>query len=487
MNKTQLLFLIILIEGYVVLATELLAIRTLIPFVGSGTETVSIIISAVLLPLAIGYHVGGNAFKNAFAKAKLKSSKKLSIRKLLLKNVASALIVLSLGLSYIFQELFFAVLKEAGIINKLLQTSLYSVLFLSFPVFLLGQTVPLVSNYFSRAKLSEITGKMLFFSTAGSFLGSVFSTIVLMSFVGVHNTIIVTMSLLCLLILLLNRKFFCFETILCLMVMTLIYSMNSNNTMRHINIVSSNPYNTVMIADIPKDETRLLLINRSSSSRINTNKDHNSGAFPYINYVEDNFITPTLKTHEKPMEFLVIGAGGFTVGLEDKFNHYTFVDIDPALKDTAEEYFLKEKLSDNKQFIASSARAFIHNTDKKYDLVFIDVYSNKISIPMECTTREFFLDVKALLKENAVVVSNFLGNPGFTDKFSVRYHNTFASVFPVFNRQVIEAENKDKILKDSLNKEVRAKNIVYVYHNNKYTDDNTIYTDDKNTYSLDMP
>lgn len=75
MNKTQLLFLVILIEGYVVLATELLAIRTLIPFIGSGTETISIIISAVLLPLAFGYHVGGNAFKKTYAKAKVKNKK----------------------------------------------------------------------------------------------------------------------------------------------------------------------------------------------------------------------------------------------------------------------------------------------------------------------------------------------------------------------------------------------------------------------------
>jgi hypothetical protein len=38
MSKTRLFFLVILIEGYVVLACELLAIRQLIPFVGSGTE-----------------------------------------------------------------------------------------------------------------------------------------------------------------------------------------------------------------------------------------------------------------------------------------------------------------------------------------------------------------------------------------------------------------------------------------------------------------
>jgi len=63
MNKNQLLFLTILLEGYVVLASELIAIRTLVPFVGSGTEVIAIVISAVLLPLAVGYHIGGQRFQ----------------------------------------------------------------------------------------------------------------------------------------------------------------------------------------------------------------------------------------------------------------------------------------------------------------------------------------------------------------------------------------------------------------------------------------
>ncbi len=53
------LFLIIFLEGYVVLSTELLAIRLLLPFTGSGTDTVSIIIAAILMPLAFGYFAGG--------------------------------------------------------------------------------------------------------------------------------------------------------------------------------------------------------------------------------------------------------------------------------------------------------------------------------------------------------------------------------------------------------------------------------------------
>ncbi len=54
------LFFLIFAEGYVVLATELLAVRLTIPMVGAGTDTVSIIIAGVLIPLAFGYYAGGN-------------------------------------------------------------------------------------------------------------------------------------------------------------------------------------------------------------------------------------------------------------------------------------------------------------------------------------------------------------------------------------------------------------------------------------------
>ena len=484
MNKTQLLFFVILIEGYVVLATELLAIRTLIPFVGSGTETISIIISAVLLPLAFGYHVGGRAFKKAYNKAKVKNKERLSIRKLLLRNVTSSLMVLALGLSYIFQELFFGVMEATGATNRLLQTSLYSLLFLSFPVFLLGQTVPLVSNYFSRTKLSEITGKMLFFSTTGSFLGSVFSTIVLMTYVGVHNTIIVTLSLLCLLIMLLIRKIVCFETIFCLMIFTAIYALNNTNTMRSLEIVSNNSYNIIMVTDKPKEGTKILNINRSTSSQISKNPENR---FPYFAYIEDNFIKPIVKNTSKPIDILIIGAGGFVVGLQDKHNNYTFVDIDPDLKDISEKYFLPEKLSPNKKFIASSARAFVRGNDKKYDLILIDVFTNKISIPMECTTREFLLDVKKLSKENGVIMANVIASPIFADKFTVRYHNTFSSVFNVFSRQIMQPIADNNLWADGARNIKPEANLLYLYYNNQNVNDNGVYTDDKNSYSIDRP
>ena len=61
MFSSPLLLGAIAIEGYAVLAVELIAIRQLTPYVGNATDTVAIVIAAVLLPLAFGYEAGGRA------------------------------------------------------------------------------------------------------------------------------------------------------------------------------------------------------------------------------------------------------------------------------------------------------------------------------------------------------------------------------------------------------------------------------------------
>ena len=75
------LFLLIFTEGYVVLATELLAVRLMIPMVGAGTDTISVIIAGVLMPLAFGYYAGGNY------RTKTLKKKRRSIRLKLLWNM----------------------------------------------------------------------------------------------------------------------------------------------------------------------------------------------------------------------------------------------------------------------------------------------------------------------------------------------------------------------------------------------------------------
>ncbi len=467
MHKRHLLFAIILIEGYVVLASELLAIRQLIPFVGSGVETVSIIISAVLLPLAVGYHAGGQSCIRH-----RKSTTHFSPRRLLLRNLLWALIILSLGLSHYIIDQLFSFFIHIGIRHHLLQTAIYSGIFLVYPVFLLGQTVPLVSHYFARHRLSEITGLMLFFSTTGSFLGSIFSTIVLMSFIGVSNTLIITMSLLALLCLLLVRRWYSITTLTCAVVIAGLFWANTSEETRKKNIVSDNAYSQIRI--LTDDDKKTFIVNRSKSSQLN---EENEATFEYVSYIDEVFIHPLSKKHPA-RDILILGAGGFTIGLHDRMNRYTFVDIDPDIKRTAETHFLPNPLGENKHFVPISARAFLKGTNKRYDLIILDAYTNIASIPAEMISREFLLDVKARLKKRGTIIANAIVSPDFSDKFSARYHNTFTSVFPLSTRQVMQRFSWAQRRKHNAN-------VLYIYHDSPFAGERGYYTDDLSSYSLD--
>ena len=368
------LYLIILLEGYVVLSSELLAIRLLVPFVGSGTETVAIIIAAVLMPLSLGYYVGGNYTVNK------KRIGRSSIRNKLLQNVLTSSVILVLGLSYVLLELYFAVFENLSIEHRVIQATLYTVIFIVYPVYLLGQTVPLVSNYFRGSNLSKATGTILTFSTIGSFVGATLSTLVLMSTIGVHNVVIVNKILLLFVVIILAKKVYSPSNIIMIFVVVLAYGLNNNSMISSLGIVENNNYSLIAIEEGEEEGVKNMIINRSYAAKFSENPEHRFG---HVQYIEKTFLNhlPSKAEEGEKKSILVIGAGGFTIGQDDKYNDYTFIDIDPTLKRISEEYLFERKLNENHVFVPMPARAFFNKNKDKYDLIFLDAFTNVISRP----------------------------------------------------------------------------------------------------------
>ncbi len=470
MTRTLLLLIVIILEGYVVLSTELLAIRETIPYVGSGTDTVSIIIAAVLMPLAFGYFAGGHF------RPYIRNGKAVSIRKKLISNILIAQVFLIFGLSYLWLNLFFYGLIGMGIKHRLFLTALYSVLFLVTPVYLLGQTIPLISHYFSKEKLSEITGRVLFLSTMGSFMGAVFSTLVLMATIGVHNTVSFSIILLAVLVILLSKKKISDPVIYAVGLAIAGMMVNSSHVMDIFQIVENNQYNTVIV-DIDEEGNRHLVLNHQGSSMYNDKGRKHE----YIEFAERQTIAPILNTSE-PKDILVIGAGAFTFGLEDRVNNYEFVDLDGSLQKISEEYILRQKLTPNKKFIPMEARAFLAGTDKKFDVIFLDAYLGGITIPEHLVTQDFYKQVKSHLKDHGIVAWNFIASASFSTPFSRHVDNTLRSVFPHVSRHAV-MEDYELWMDDPR----RNANVVYLYKNHPDEQADAIYTDDRNRIFYDKP
>lgn len=476
MTNLFFLFFVIFLEGYVVLSAELLAIRLAIPYVGSGTDTVSIIIAAVLMPLAVGYYAGGN-----FQKYKSIGSELITVRKKLLRNIFVAALFLLFGLSYFSVSFFFEGLNQNGIHNRLLTAAIYACVFLITPVYLLAQTIPLVSHFFRKERLSLITGKMLFFSTVGSFMGAIFSTLVLMAFIGVHYTAVLTIGCLVVLHVALSRKLFSKNNFIMVLILLGAIVMNSEYILRADHVVSNNKYNTIKVMALGKGHMRILSMNNNNSSvyidteAIKETSPYARSTQGYADYINTNFIDPIIGD-PNIRDFLIIGAGGFTLGIDDDTNNYTYIDIDGSLKDISEEHFLKKDLTPNKKFEATPARSFINtaiHNDKKFDMIIVDAYLGNQTLPEHLVTQEFYASVRQILEEDGIMIANFIMPVDFSTVFSVKVDNTLRRVFPHLTRHIV----KDFDAWNS--RELFNSNVLYIYYNRK-EDILDYYTDNKN-------
>jgi spermidine synthase len=463
------LYSIIFIEGYIVLSSELLAIRQTMPFLGSGTDTISIIIAAVLMPLAFGYYSGGQ-----YKPRRNKNGGYSSIRKKLIRNILVSMCFLSVGLTYIILNDIINIIVMFGADNRLILITIYSLIFLVTPTYLLGQTIPLVSHYYSNKNLPHTTGKILFFSTTGSFLGAVFTTMVLMNLIGVNYTVTFNIALMAFLIIILSKRKTSKTTFAALIITAITFMLNSNIAMQTSNTLKNNEYNNIAVVDA--DGERILKINNKHSARLN---DKGEKAH-YIEFIE-NIAIPPINHSTPPRDILILGAGGFTIGFEDTHNNYDFVDIDNDLKDIAEKYILKQKLDNNKTFHAEPARAFLRRSKKQYDLIALDIFLHETTIPEHLTTVEFFEQIKEHLKENGIFAGNFVMPVSLNHPFSKNTDATIRHVFSSAERHVI-TERKEPLWQENPN---QFKNVVYTYKHIRNTAPAQLYTDNKNRMFLD--
>lgn len=418
------LLIVIFIEGYVVLSSELLAMRLAMPFVGRGTETTAIIVAGVLLPLAFGYNSGGR-YKPGLGE--------LSVRHKLNSNVLWSMVFLVFGTSYSFVQYVFGNLGHQGIQNPIIQTTLYVCFFLIIPIYLLGQTAPLVSHYFRKRSVSVATSQIMAVSTVGSFLGAVFSTIVLMATIGVHGTANINMFLLGAIVILLSRKSSIAKSAVAIVICTFSLIVNSDSMLSVYGIVENNQHNTIQV--VKNDEGRELLINNNHSAYMTDMGQ----AHDYINFMEKLTGVADLDriSSEVSRNILVLGAGGFTYGAKNNFDKIHYVDIDENLKQVAEQHLLNGELSSNKTFDALPGRGFLNQTSDDYDVIIVDMFTGRSAPPDHLVTQEFFLQVKSRLKLGGAFVANYITSSTLKDVYSKRLDKTIRSVFPWLTRHVV--------------------------------------------------
>jgi spermidine synthase len=306
-------------------------------------------------------------------------------------------------------------------------------------------------------------------STIGSFLGAVGTTIILMHYFGVAFTVFFVFATLILLALLLSETRHKLLLVLpgVLAASIFIYAINIG-VEKHLFLQTTNfaNYQVINSKNSPtplRDDQKMLVINEVYSSYT----DETQGAFPYIEAMR-KVIFDDLQLRNA--DILVLGAGGFSLSEADvSGNHYTYVDIDDQIKKVVVPAY-RDQIKD--KLVIDDARHYVHASQKDYDVIVIDVYSDTKSIPAHLLTREFLLDIKKHLRQPGYAVFNIIANPAFKDAYSKRIDNTIRSVFG--SCAVIPTRYYNG-----------TSNLIYACNNLTQSDDNVVYTDNLNNSATD--
>lgn len=453
LSPIRLIFLIVLLEGFVTISAEILTIRQLIPFVGSSVLVTSLIIGVFLLFLAYGYRTGGRIETNHTY--------------ILMRNFLIAALLLGVGLSYFFIFYWFHFWEKYLAFNDLYPLISYLLLITAPLVYLLGQTVPLTLHLFPDAqaiKTGLLGGRILHLNTLGSFLGAVLTSVLLFGYLGVAWTVAINTVILLLLSLFLFRQPAQLLTCVVVGLMIVPFTLLLNVGLERVHFLKANHYANYRVHHYTATElsAKLLEINHSSASYI----DSEGKAHPYIEAMK-KILFQDMGMQRK--DILVLGAGGFTLSLQDHGNnHFVYVDIDPDIKKLSEEHFSGPIVG---EFVAQDARSYLRTTARQFDAIVVDAFNSPRAIPQHLVTQEYFTEMTRVLKPQGVVLVNVIANPQFADIYGRRLDTTLRASLGFCTNQAESHQN-------------RLTNMVYVCYP-EHRSDRGIYTDNLNRVTID--
>ncbi|EXI69325.1 MAG: spermidine synthase [Candidatus Accumulibacter adjunctus] len=439
-----LLFAVVFIEGFCSLGAEVIALRQIIPHMGSSIVVTAPTIGFFLLALALGYHAGGRVAA--------------SYRAVVASNFLLAALLIGVGLSGAAVDLVFNAVNPPEIAYLLLITGVLC------PVaWLLGQTVPILSNLLQLERVGEASGEALYYSTLGSFLGSLSLSLVLMQWLGVSAAVAF-----CALLLLAGHVLLCARTWSAALVALLVgaAAVTANAWLRPQIETAYASYLVEPAAYEGAIDGRALRNNNSFASLIDESEPPRYAR--YIRHIR-GMLLDDLRFRGR--RILVLGAGGFTVSHGEPANHYTYVDIDPAVREIAEKHFLREKA--NGDFVADDARRFVVRSEQRFAAVIVDVYGAHSSIPGHLVTREFWRATRRVLDPQGLLIANLILDSALATPYA---RNLLATIESVYGRCAVEVLQKRQVLA----------NVIVTCRNGDEPQAGQLFIDERNRADFDL-
>ena len=394
---------LLLVEGYCSLAVEMIALRVLVPVAGQSIGVTSVVVSVFLAALALGYRSGG-ALGNPCGKR-------------VARNLAFAAAWSAFWLSRFGVRLAFA---STAWLPPTGQVAVYATVGVAPAAYLLAQTVVLLVGSGRRRSASGKAGGAFAASTLGNVAGGLVTALVVMQYLGVAAAVGSVAALLML------AALGCSEcrdwrALAAGVVAALVGG--ANLAQEHKGLEASTAHADYAIEE-DADGVRFLRVNGQNASR----EDGRGIGHPYIEWIEDQ-VYARATPGSRPLRVLVIGAGGFTFGRgrPDSAAEVVYVDVDEHLAEVADAFHAP--LPRSGRYESMDGRAFLLRHADMYDVIVLDAFADRSTIPAHLHTREFFGLLRSRLAEDRGALYMNLIVPPAPDRLSTRIDRTVRSVF----------------------------------------------------------
>ncbi len=443
-----LLMLVVFVEGFSSLGAEVLALRRLVPHLGSTITVTAPTIGLFLLALALGYQAGGKLASGYLEKIQ--------------RNFLLAAVLILVGLSRV---------GVAGIFEHVRPDWLAYLVFVGLvlcPIaYLLGQTVPILTNLLRHERVGARSGMALYWSTLGSFVGSIGLSLIVMQWLGVPSAVLICGCLLLLVVPFLPTSGPSWQRYGSVAACAAVGAF-LNLAVPATTETAYASYRIDPVTVTGMIEPQVLRSNNSAASLIDqSNPPHYAR---YVDRLRQLFID---ELGYRDKHFLVLGAGGFTLSHLEPLNRYTYIDIDAAIKPLAEEEFLKQAIRG--EFIDADARGYLVESIRRrdaYDVVVVDVFTALNNVPSHLATREFWQDTRQVLAADGLMAANLILDSRLATEYA---QNMLATIQAAYGRCAVEVLFRDRPLS----------NVLVQCYKHGENSGVMIYTDERNRADVD--
>ena len=386
---------ILLAEGYASLATEILALRRMVPWAGSAVSVTAVLLAVYLAALAGGYRRGGLLARRG------------DLRRRLAVRLSAAGALAAFWLSDL------GTLAAFGLpVPPLAQVTAYAVAGIAPVGWLLAESVLLAHACAPGRNPSETAGGIFALSTAGNVLGALLTTFLLLPGLGTAAASIALVAGLFLAAALASLR-----SVPAAAAAAMAAFPALDLWVEATQYVERNAYADYRIVEL-EDGGRMLEVSGQGASR----HDAEARGWDYAERIERTLCEAS------ESRVLVLGAAGMTLGKGAGCAlDVTFVDIDPAQERIAER-FLEMPAREAGRFEAGDARAWLRGAAGGWEAIVVDTYSNSRTLPQHLLTAEFYRIARARLADGGSLYVNQLTWPQDA-LFRTRAERTLRSVF----------------------------------------------------------